>query len=302
MARLHAQELHRGAIMAKAARRAADRCADVPGRRPARRPRRARAARRARPRAATALGARARRLERVVAERQLRGERRRVRAARAVRGAVGVALAGDLDERVAVEEHVGRLVAVAAGDDDGAAARARGPRARELARPSSRRRRPASTRASGRFGRDDRRARQRSASTSASLRVGVEQPRAGLGDHHRVEHDRRAGGQQRRAPRATASIVATRRRASRSSPRRRRCPRRRRGPARRSSPARPPRRASTPTVFCAVIAVIAVVPCTPQRANALRSAWMPGAAAGVRAGDREARRGCGRARRHGGEG
>src|SRR3954471_24402627 len=31
----------------------------------------------------------------------------------------------------------------------------------------------------------------------------------------------------------------------------------------------------TPTVFCAVSAVIAVIPCTPQRANALRSAWMP---------------------------
>src|SRR3977135_1092228 len=33
--------------------------------------------------------------------------------------------------------------------------------------------------------------------------------------------------------------------------------------------------ALTPTVFWAVIAVIAVVPCTPQRANAFRSAWMP---------------------------
>ena len=33
--------------------------------------------------------------------------------------------------------------------------------------------------------------------------------------------------------------------------------------------------ASTPTVFCAVIAVIAVIPCTPQRANAFRSAWIP---------------------------
>ena len=43
----------------------------------------------------------------------------------------------------------------------------------------------------------------------------------------------------------------------------------------------------TPTVFCAVSAVIAVIPWTPQRANAFRSAWMPGAAAGVRAGDRE---------------
>jgi hypothetical protein len=33
--------------------------------------------------------------------------------------------------------------------------------------------------------------------------------------------------------------------------------------------------ASTPTVLWAVIAVIAEVPCTPQRANALRSAWIP---------------------------
>ena len=33
--------------------------------------------------------------------------------------------------------------------------------------------------------------------------------------------------------------------------------------------------ASTPTVFCAVSAVIAVIPCTPQRANAFRSAWIP---------------------------
>ena len=31
----------------------------------------------------------------------------------------------------------------------------------------------------------------------------------------------------------------------------------------------------TPTVFCAVSAVIAVIPCTPQRANAFRSAWIP---------------------------
>src|SRR5437870_2839749 len=32
---------------------------------------------------------------------------------------------------------------------------------------------------------------------------------------------------------------------------------------------------STATVFCQVIAVIAVIPCTPQRANAFRSAWIP---------------------------
>ena len=31
----------------------------------------------------------------------------------------------------------------------------------------------------------------------------------------------------------------------------------------------------TPTVFCAVSAVSAVMPWTPQRANALRSAWIP---------------------------
>ena len=33
--------------------------------------------------------------------------------------------------------------------------------------------------------------------------------------------------------------------------------------------------ALTPSVFCAVNAVIAVIPWTPQRANAFRSAWMP---------------------------
>jgi hypothetical protein len=32
---------------------------------------------------------------------------------------------------------------------------------------------------------------------------------------------------------------------------------------------------STPTVFCAVRAVIAVIPWTRQRANAFRSAWIP---------------------------
>src|SRR3954453_14880121 len=33
--------------------------------------------------------------------------------------------------------------------------------------------------------------------------------------------------------------------------------------------------AVTPTVLCAVSAVIAVIPCTPQRAKAFRSAWIP---------------------------
>src|SRR5438874_11153109 len=35
------------------------------------------------------------------------------------------------------------------------------------------------------------------------------------------------------------------------------------------------RTASTPTVLCAVTAVLAVVPWTPARANAFRSAWIP---------------------------
>ena len=56
----------------------------------------------------------------------------------------------------------------------------------------------------------------------------------------------------------------------------------------------------TATVFCQVTAVIAVMPCTPQLANAFRSAWMPGAAARVRPGDRQdARCGQGRTRHRG---
>ena len=43
----------------------------------------------------------------------------------------------------------------------------------------------------------------------------------------------------------------------------------------------------TATEFCAVTAVIADVPCTPCAAKVFRSAWMPGAAARVGAGDRE---------------
>src|SRR4051794_2351948 len=56
-------------------------------------------------------------LERAVAEREMRGERGRVRAPRAVRGAVGVADACEELDRAAVEEHVRDLVAVAAGHD-----------------------------------------------------------------------------------------------------------------------------------------------------------------------------------------
>ena len=88
---------------------------------------------------------------------------------RPVRGAVGMALAGHAASIVvAVEEHVGRLVAVAAGDDD-VLGPERVQRPRELdvvlapARspsPRARLARPASTRASGRFGRDHRGQRQ----------------------------------------------------------------------------------------------------------------------------------------------
>ena len=47
--------------------------------------------------------------------------------------------------------------------------------------------------------------------------------------------------------------------------------------------------AVTPTVFCAVIAVIAVIPCTPTARERLQVGLDAGAAAGVRAGDREHR-------------
>ena len=199
----------------------------------------------------------------------------------------GMALARDLDEPLAVEEDVDRLVAVPAGDDDARAGRARGRRARAPRRRASSAPAPASTRASGRFGvttvargSDQLDAARRCASS-------VEQPRAGLGDHHRVEHDRRARPAARRAPA----------RPPRSS---------------RPSPSIPIFTASTPmslghrahlrddhlrrdgldrrrraTVFCAVIAVIAVMPCTPQRGERLQVGLDAGAAAGVRAGDRE---------------
>ena len=61
--------------------------------------------------------------------------------------------------------------------------------------------------------------------------------------------------------------------------------------------ARRPRPRSTATVFCAVIAVIAVVPCTPARGERLQVGLDAGAAAGVRAGDGEADAGCGAVRR-----
>ena len=203
----------------------------------------------------------------VVAEREPRRERRGVRAARAVRGAVGVARAGRARPRARRR----RTRRSPRSRCPPVTTTARGPSAwtaRASASPVERRRRPASTRASGRFGVTTV-ARGRIELDERRLGVLVEQPRAGLGDHHRVE--RRSGCRAGSASSASATACdrGHARRASRSSRRRRRCPRRRRGPARRSSPATRPRPPSTATVFCAVIAVIAVVPCTPARGERL---------------------------------
>ena len=163
--RRQAEHVHRAGAVAEAAQPVADRLGRYP------------------------LGP-SRRLERLEAERQVRGQRRRVRAARPVRGAVGMALAGDLDEPVAVEEEVRRRLPVAAGDHDHRPARARG-----LARAA----RPAVGVAVPRAGQharlgkvrgDDRHARQQPLAQRL-LGVLVEQPGAALGHHHRVEHDRR---------------------------------------------------------------------------------------------------------------
>ena len=51
--------------------------------------------------------------------------------------------------------------------------------------------------------------------------------------------------------------------------------------------------AVTPSVFWAVIAVIAVIPCVPQRAKAFRSAWMPAPPPGIGARDGQQSWRCG---------
>ena len=140
-----------------------------------------------------------------------------MRAAGAVRGAVGVAPPLDRDGhvvRVRIEEHVDRPRAMPAGEDH----RARAEREHRasasalgflLARaPRPRGSSPASTRASGRFGVITL-ARGRICSTSARCASGVEQPRARLGDHHRVETTGVPGGSSSSAP-ATASVTLAR--------------------------------------------------------------------------------------------
>ena len=95
----------------------------------------------------------------------------------------------------AVEEQVGAVVGVAAGDDH----RLRPERADRLgellrgaASPS-----PGSSRASGRFGVTTV-ARGRTPLDQRRLGVRVEQRRAALGDHHRVDHDRRVADEVER--------------------------------------------------------------------------------------------------------
>ena len=137
----------------------------------------------------------------VEAEREVRREHRGVRAAGAVRGAVGVALAGDLDEPLAVEEDVDRLLAVPAGDDDAARAE-RVHRARELVGASGAGvAAPASARASGRFGVDDRGARQQPLDERARARRASSRSRAAT---RRPSPGRARSACRRRARRARA--------------------------------------------------------------------------------------------------
>ena len=121
-----------------------------------------------------------------------------------------------------------------------------------------------STRASGRFGVITV---ARGSSSLDDRRAGgvVQQHGAGLGDHHRVEHDRRAGLEQvqrRRAPRARSRPSPSMPIFTASTPMSSATARDLRDD---EVSAAPRGCRSTPTVFCAVSAVIAVIPCTPQR-------------------------------------
>ena len=197
-----------------------------------------------------------------------------VRAARAVRGAVGVALARELDEPLAVEEQVGRLVAVPAGDDDDPRAE-RVDRARELPRPSRPRpRRRRATRASGTFGVTTV-ARGRSsvdAAPSARPRSSSRAP-----DSATITGSSTTGvpGGQPSSARATASIVARVAEHADLHGVDAEVARRRRGPARRSSRAGRLDRRDRDGVLRGDRGDRRRRRARPQRANALRSAWMP---------------------------
>ncbi len=211
MTGLHPQELHRLSIMANAMgadRQSAPRIrCEARARRPGRRPRRGRAARARPPR-----------------------PRARARCARpAAACCPSASCAASTEECVQPEPcaapsgwrspSISTAAPSPAASRNRSTARARWPpgehdraRAEREHRPGERtplrrprppvasRSRPASTRASGRFGVSTL-ARGRICSTSARWASGVEQPRAGLGDHHRVDHHGRARAAARRAPR-----------------------------------------------------------------------------------------------------
>ena len=194
----HAQELHRGRLypsdlgvisMPGPPRGQAQ---DVDR---ARRRGRARAGRRApRRRRSRAPPARP---ERRVAERQVRRQRRGVRAARAVRGAVGMALARDQVDagrrRRARRSPRSRWPPVTTTTSGPSACSARASARRPSGAAG-----PGEHACLGQVRRDHGRARQQPA-TSALRALVVEQHRAGLGDHHGVDHDRRAAARAGRA-------------------------------------------------------------------------------------------------------
>ena len=106
-----------------------------------------------------------------------------------------------------------------------------------------------------------------------ALPLHIQQPRSRLGDHHGIHHDRRAGRQlaQRRRNRANRRGIASIPTFTASTPMSEMTAR----TCASTISGGTGWIALTPSVFCAVIAVIAAVPCTPQRANAFRSAWIP---------------------------
>ena len=142
-----------------------------------------------------------------------------------------------------------------------------------MAASRSRTGRPRSASASIEVGREERGEREE------QLHVGplgrrVDQPVAAAGHHHRVDDQRRDAGGAASA-RTTASTTAA---VAEHAGLRRRHGHvgghgvdlgldERRGP--------PSTQAGTPVEFCAVTAVMAVVPCRPWAAKVCRSVWMP---------------------------
>ena len=257
-------------------RRASSRrgCRSGRARRPARRPRRARAGRRGPPPTAMRLRARAR----------PRAGRRRARGARRAReecvqpepcaapsGWRSPAISSTScspSKKTSVAS-----LAVPAGDDDARAGRARGARARApRRRPSSPRRRARAPRGGSGVttvarGSSELDAAPRWASVVEQARAATRRPSPGRSRRacrgqqvERLAHgrDRLRGAEHADLDRVDADVLGDRAHLRDDRPR----------AARRG-------RRSPPTVFCAVIAVIAVIPCTPQRANAFRSAWIP---------------------------